>query len=319
MLWLQDATRLQALGPLISFMNGMHFNFGTCDLKCPEISLSLLGEYLLAPVHGRADETRVYWWIVSFQESQATTNLIISPLFSESSANADPRRGSAVADTAVPNPIHHPKDTGVHGVGAGDARSGWLKGEPVDQLQQQEEDDIRKAVRLLLTSSQIVHLHHCCTEAITWTPPSHSRCTLSVERCCQICFFLHHVFSTVESRFISAHLSSKFIIWLCITESTEVWPKVSGSHTYSQQLAMKCTSNQRYWSQPKLSRHIAIRQDWVGRKQSSILWLDDFLGKIDNTSSESLQSWSSPRLCTASCTWLMMQIAQVCTWARSFV
>ena len=65
-----------------------------------------------------------------------------------SAMSGDPRRGPVGADTAVPDPLHTPKDTGIHGISGGDARSGWLHGEQRDRLQQQEEDDIRKAVIL---------------------------------------------------------------------------------------------------------------------------------------------------------------------------
>ena len=77
--------------------------------------------------------------------------------------SGDPRRGPVGADTAVPDPLHTPKDTGIHGISGGDARSGWLHGEPRDRLQQQEEDDIRKAVKFptSVTTRRFQHLSSC--------------------------------------------------------------------------------------------------------------------------------------------------------------
>ena len=71
--------------------------------------------------------------------------------------SGDPRRGPVGADTAVPDPLHTPKDTGIHGISGGDARSGWLHGEPRDRLQQQEEDDIRKAVNFPTSVTTVSH------------------------------------------------------------------------------------------------------------------------------------------------------------------
>lgn len=57
-------------------------------------------------------------------------------------------------DTTKPNPVHHPKDTGVHGVGTGDPRAAWQSNATVTDAELQEEKDMKRAVRPLLMTGE---------------------------------------------------------------------------------------------------------------------------------------------------------------------
>lgn len=69
-------------------------------------------------------------------------------------------------DTTKPNPVHPPKDTGVHGVGTGDPRAAWQSNSTVDSAALQEERDLKRAVSFCLTVVHSAVTHKFCHERL---------------------------------------------------------------------------------------------------------------------------------------------------------
>lgn len=80
--------------------------------------------------------------------SETGGTLLILTTLQRETMSGDPRAAFVDGvDTTKPNPVHHVKDTGIHGVGTGDPRAAWQSNSAVDEAAMQEEKDLRRAVR----------------------------------------------------------------------------------------------------------------------------------------------------------------------------